>query len=356
MMHPLATEVGTSPPEKLLANEARLVSAINQIADPDFVPFFREAWRCYVSQAYNAALVSTWCAISRYIRTVVRNIGEEVFEQWFGKDYESLDLLGDEMLIETCKLRNILGLSDNIALFGWLNDFRKRRNNVVHGVVWEPAVLPSIVVDLAEEAIRNLFSRSVHEHALAVDTTTIYEMIKSRPKPFNQERMEKLVDAVTNQDGIENLCHRLVSLYVDGGAANLENVLLAWRAVYRRLTEVQRDGVIKHHIRDMARSLGLKASVREGSWLIETLLGHVESSEVQFLALLDIDLWMDPNLPQNDREGYWEIFCRFLKDELSRGEHGESGSNIPQKYFKKIRECAPEHYKEQVKELVGQLL
>ncbi|MBZ0161055.1 MAG: hypothetical protein K8G79_13145 [bacterium] len=351
----IPTEPATLPPAKLLENEARLVSSINQIADQDFIPFFREAWQCYVSRAYNATVVCIWCAISRYIRTVVRNIGEEVFELWFGKDYESLELLGDETLIEKCRLKNILGLSDP-ALFGWLSNFRKLRNDLVHGETWEPVATPAMVADLAQEAVRHLLGRSVEGWALAVDTTTIYEMIKSRRKPVNQERMENLVDAVTNPDDLQNLCHRLMSLYVSAEAANLGNVLLVWRVVYRRLNEAQRAKVIDHAIRYTAASLGLNARLCEEHWLIEAIPGNVGGSEEQFRAMLDVDLWMDPDLPDIYREGYWELFCWFLQEELRKTEIHEGGSNVPQRYFKQIRERAPEGFRERVKELVVQLL
>lgn len=355
MAQPIAAEPATFPRVKLLESEARLVSAINQIADPDFTPFFREAWQCYVSRAYNAAVVCIWCAISRYIRTVVRNIGEEVFELWFGKEYESIRLLGDETLIETCRSRNILGLSEP-ALFGWLNDFRNRRNDIMHGGTWEHVATPAMVADLAEEAVRKLFGRSVEAHALAVDTTTIFEMVKSRRKPVNQERTEKLVGAVTNQDDLQNFCHRLLSLYVSADAANPGNVLLVWRAVYRRLSEAQRATVIGHAIRSTARSVGLSATFCEERWLIEPLPGNVGGSEEQFRAMLDVDLWMDRDLPEIHREGYWELFFWFLQDELRKKETREGGSDIPPRYFRKIRESAPEKYRDRVRELVSQLL
>ncbi len=348
-----------TPPAHVLPleNEARLIAAINQVADPELAPYLREAWQCYTNQAYNSAIIWIWCAASCYIRSVVRRVGEDIFQFRLGVTYESLERVNDEQLIETCRAMGILGLSDSTR-FGWIDDFRMRRNDLAHGQ-WQEVATPNTVVDLAEGAVQNFLARSIRDHVLAVDTTTIYDMIRSRSSPVDPQRAEALSGAVTDQDNLLNFCHRLIGLYVSGEAANLENVRLVWRATYQRLDITQRETVIRRAIQDTARPLGLHARFDADRWLVD-LMPEEEArkvrSEERFRAMLDIGLWMDVDLPEIHREGYYEIFLRFLQDEVERKQTPEGGSDIPPRYFRRIREHAPERYMTRVNELVAQLL
>ena len=71
-----------SPPVLPLRDEARLVAAINSIADKEFVPYLQEAWHCFTGRAYHAAILCTWAAVSRYVKQAVENIplGEDLFK------------------------------------------------------------------------------------------------------------------------------------------------------------------------------------------------------------------------------------------------------------------------------------
>ncbi len=180
-----------------MENEARFISAINQIADLEFVPYLREAWLCYVSQTYNASLIWIWCAVSCYIRAVVQHVGEDLFRFHFDGAYESLERVNDEQLLETCRKMGLLGFLDP-ARFGWVNDFRTRRNDLAHGK-WNELATPKIVTDFAEGAVRNLLCRSVKEHDLSVDTATLYEFVKFYTSPLNEERAAALIILVTGE-------------------------------------------------------------------------------------------------------------------------------------------------------------
>jgi len=338
-----------------LETEARLIAAIHRVADAEFVPYLLEVWRCYTTHAYNSALVWLWCAASCYIREVVRHLGEDIFWLRFGETYESLERIHDDQLLEACRKMGILGLSDP-ARFGWISDFRTRRNDLAHGH-WNEATTPQVVADLAESAVENLLAVSVRDHALAVDTTTIYDLTRDYPRPIDEQRAAELIAAVVDPANLQEVCHRIVALYVAEDAANAESVRRVWRATYERLEYHQRLTVAQRLIRDMARSLGLGIERDEDGWAVTGMSeedAEKVRSERKFRALLDLDLWRDTDLEGIYHEGYYEVFLRLFQEEVKRRKTG-GGMEIPGRYFKEIRDRAPEKFKAQVNELNAQL-
>ncbi|MGH9803449.1 MAG: hypothetical protein ACRD82_24050 [Blastocatellia bacterium] len=367
-----------SASQPLLTLELRLAQSINRVKDPEFFPFLEEAWRCFNAQALNAACVWVYTAAICYVKALVKLVGEDIFEFRYlnpgqdaagkkrdtQKEYKGLNVIKDFEVIKVCEEMGMLNLRD-ATILNWVSKLRDKRNDLAHGHWNKPATVDE-VINFTEKAVTHFLAIPLDVRQTVVDIFTLRDFAKYANIPLTYERAQKLMPGV-NKD-IEKLCSDLLGDYLlkEADQVGIDNVKALWRASYGRLPDENQARIQKQVIGKMASFLSLKLTIRKiediDRWFVESRV--TESNEPvndwqeqreKFLRFIDLDLWVDRELPAEPKDAFYQIFQHFLQTEVQRQEDTGEYTDLPTRLLIKILVNSPNEYRSSIEQLKTKL-
>ncbi len=369
----MATDSANPPLVKnLLDLEARLATAINQVADAEFTPYLKEAWHCFNSGAQSATILCTWSAVSAYVKRAVLNValGKELFAFRCGnlkkKPHRSQDTeeeqgvvtktgelnwqsIGDTKMIETCREMGILRLDESHSVvYDWSITALKRRNEIAH----DPWALESSdefqareeVVQYVEGAVRHFLSTSVTKH-ISANVATILEFIRHQETEIPNEQRTALANGLVNPDDILFFYNGLYSTYRSPrDRNNKENAKAFLPLVYEKLGDRQCEIFANRGVEEMAHTVGYHAELRGNRWIYSQRCEKrgdqdvpIAPSEPEFSDLLALKIWTDRRLSIHHRKGFYKAIVHFLDWEIEE----KKTTDLSARQFNDLREFAP---------------
>ena len=362
--------------------EERLARAINRVADREFMVYFQEAWTCFVSRAYNSALVIIQTASSCYIKKFVERVAPDVFEYYHWRHIEkvekdtdsfstrenerqkippafsSLSRLNDSELIKICREAGILPFPSESMdeALDWYSRLRERRNALAHGE-WTDRSSPEEVTVAAENGMKYLFSFRLDSQRLALDAKIIIELVAYGHEVVEQSRAESLVVAVPESERL-TVIERLLDVYRSEEDLTRPRVYSINRirsfivAAIRMLSEQDRANCFKRLINLMGECSGVRLTLKNATWdksKRERFTGITEPCRNSFRRMVELRIWNQDDLPGVYRAGFYEAILHFF--DLDWGEHGEN-IGLPSNVLFQLKRRSPPEFRTRLEELM----
>lgn len=192
--------------------------------------YLEEAYRCFVGEAYNGAVVMTWNAAAYYLRQVVDTVSVALFRYNYTvlhgqAPHAELWRVNDNLFIQTCERAGIL-----CDVIPELDRLRDRRNDCAHpsGVF----VSEDEVVELAE-SVRHVLSRHARDERLT-NPASLREFV--RVASYQDARV--LADWV-REDLCSQLAHDLLTIFKREDR-DISGVIGLWRGLWNRVDDSTR--------------------------------------------------------------------------------------------------------------------
>jgi len=315
----------------------RIEIVIQSLHEPDVRCYLDEAFKCFTTEAYAAAIVMAWSATIAHLVHEANKIGLEVFQYAFSKEYPERkkipgkpeELVGDDdkAFVQVCNQMRCLRVASED-----LHRFRVRRNESAH-----PNNNPADEHD-AERFLRLCLTVVIRpaENVCILDNTLLVEYALDRGHSaativslvhpsYQVSAATKVMEAYLNNsgpeyDGLVSVWYRVWDLLTETDRNRLWRKLaievvraLKGRNEFRSCEEVARFIVWpapsqKHLYRDfIARQYihELKRKVQDG----------IFSSEDKEFAL-----WLYNKLPEGFQRQVVHLCTRWLVDRVKRGD------------------------------------
>lgn len=343
--------------------EEKLVTAINKIADPMFVPYLKEAWRCFNAGSYSAAVVLTWCAVMGYLHAIVDRVGKDIFSFHYGKKLDSLADISsvfDDEFIQVCRKMKILELNTNAQLLSWLNLFRRRRGELAHGK-WQIPALPEEAVKYIEDAVKFFLQTSFEAHRLSLTTNDIRDLAMKYQDKFDINRIIELIGLVADPENIpKNICHALLDDCRKEPPRNAETLRDIWHAFYAQINKENQSKIIEHAIRVMADTRGLRTRYQDGVWIIKDIFNEDDADlaplPIQhdgFWRLFRFHIWTRKDLSESEQNAFYAIIYAMLIDEIAQRQNRDPFLRLGEDY--RLAEYAPAQYQSMINQALNEL-
>lgn len=292
--------------------KARAHSALYDMVSP----YLDEAERCFRAEAYRAAIVMIWCAVSARLSQDVGRLGAEALLKT-DKDAEMLHVCSQQLKILTeiraKTLRRCLG----------------DRNNCAH-----PSDEP---YDAAKVIgyIRDV-TNAVLQHPLRIDSATFRKVMTMRGY-FSPEQARYLVTCLRLNKKSRRLPHTLLNLYFEPESDEdhlqiREKIALIWMVLKDHLTlsEQEQLAVMKRLADELRQSSGTRDSKSQAT----------EIAKLIFWEVIEQD-------PRSHAQ-----ICEYLLSEYERLEEERGGHGIDKGVLNRLKEHAPDSLQDRL----GQLL
>lgn len=346
-----------------LVREERLAKAINKIADPMFVPYLEEAWRCFNVGSYNGTIVWAWCAVMGYLYAIVDNTCKDIFSFHCGKKLDSLTDINsvlDDGFIQVCRKIKILDIDKNVQLSSWLNQFRRRRGELAHGK-WQIPALAEEAVKYIEDTVEFFLQTSFKQHRLNLTTNDIRDLAMKYRDEFDITRIAELISFVTDPENIaENICHVLLDDCRKENPRNMRTLRDIWHTSYAQINKENQSKIIEHAIRVMADAQGLRTRCQDGVWIVKAILDEdnadLTALPVQydgFWRLFRFYIWRRNDLSESEQNAFYAIIYAMLIDEITQRQNRDPFLKIGEDYM--IAEYAPAQYQSMINQALNEL-
>jgi hypothetical protein len=216
-------------PDKVLRQRFKAVA--NRAVEPLVRQYMEESYRCFVAEAFNAAVVMIWNAVACYLRQVVR-INQRI--TFFQHNYrvlynqnppDELWRINDNLFMQACERSGIL--SDVIPA---LDRPRDRRNHCAHPSGF--FVSASEALELAE-SISNVISCRFEDVCLT-EPAILKEFARTASRP--RRRSDSAVGSRGPVPAIgTTICLRFLNAMTD--VTNASGIIGMWRGLWNRVDE-----------------------------------------------------------------------------------------------------------------------
>jgi len=232
----------------------RFEAVVSSATEPLVHQYLEEAYRRFVAEAFNGAVVMTWNAVAYYFRQVVEAISVAFFQHNYRVLHnqnppDELWRINDNPFMQACHRSGIL--SDVIPV---LDHPRDCRNRCAH---------PSGVFVSANEALElaasivNIVSRRVEDERLTA-LAILREFARTANEPDGEAIAQWVQEALRPQ-----LAHDLLTIFErDDEVTNVSGIIGLWRGLWNRVDEATRqrlwnriERIVQNTLRDVERAL-----------------------------------------------------------------------------------------------------
>jgi hypothetical protein len=239
-------------PEEALRQ--RFEAVVNSATEPLVRQYLEEAYRCFMAEAFNAAVVMIWNAVAYYLRQVVESISVAFFQHNYRALHnqnppDELWRINDNLFMQACNRAGIL--SDVIPD---LDRLRDRRNHCAH----PSGIFVSVdeALELAE-SIGHVVSRRVAEERLT-NPAILREFARNASEP-DAEGIAKWVW----EDLCPQLAHDLLTIFErNDDVTDVSGIIGLWRGLWNRVDEADRqrlwdriERIVQNTLRDVDGAL-----------------------------------------------------------------------------------------------------
>ena len=217
-------------PDETLRRRFEVV--VQSTNEPMVHRYLEEAYRCFVAEAYNGAMVMVWNAVAYYLRQVVGTISMPLFEYNYTilhkqKPPAELWRINDNLFVQTCRRMGVL-----CDVIDCLERLRNCRNACAHpsGIF----VSPDETVELTE-GIRNVVSRQVTDEFLT-DAAILREFVRTASEQDGTAIARWAQDSLCRQ-----LAHDLLTIFSrNDEVKDISGIVGLWRELWSRLDDPSR--------------------------------------------------------------------------------------------------------------------
>jgi len=207
----------------------RFEAVINSATEPSVRQYLEEAYRCFVAEAFNGAIVMTWNAAAYYLRQVVEAISVAFFQYNYKVLHnqnppDELWRINDNPFMQACHRAGIL--SDVIPV---LDHPRDCRNRCAHpsGVF----VSANEALELAE-SIGHVVSHRVAKERLTAPAI-LREFARTASEPDGEAIAQWVQEALRPQ-----LAHDLLTIFErNDDVTDVSGIIGLWRGLWNRVDE-----------------------------------------------------------------------------------------------------------------------
>jgi hypothetical protein len=273
-------------PDKVLRQRFKAVT--NRAVEPLVRQYMEEAYRCFVAEAFNAAVVMIWNAVAYYLRQVVESISVAFFQHNYRVLHnqnppDELWRINDNLFMQACDRAGIL--SDVIPA---LDRPRDRRNHCAH----PSGIFVSVdeTLELAE-SISDVVSHRVAEERLT-KPAILREFARTASRPDGEAIAQWVQEALCPQ-----LAHDLLTIFErNDGVTDVSGIIGMWRGLWNRVDEAT-------HQRLWSRI----------ERIVQNTLSDVDNALRTPEELVRLIVWPDPNTKHPLRDRIGELFITWLE-------------------------------------------
>lgn len=273
----------------------RFERIVQNAGEPMVRRYMEEAYRCFVGEAYNGAVVMTWNAIAFYLRQVVEAVGVALFEHNFTvlhRQRPPADLwrINDDLFLQTCRRMGVL--SDAIDR---LDRLRNRRNDCAHptGIF----VSSDETLELAE-SVCDVISRQVVDERLT-DQAILREFVR-----IADQRDGETIAPWVREDLCPQLAHDLLTIFErDDEVSDASGIIGLWRGLWDRLDELTQQRLWGRIER-----------------IVEATLQEVETALRSPEEIVRLIIWPNPDDEHSSRDRVGQLFVEWLEQLAQSGE------------------------------------
>ncbi len=216
-------------PDPALAR--RIAAVVETTCEPDVRRYLEEAYKCFMAEAYSAAVVMAWNAVACHMRHVVEKIGEAFFAYHYsavhkGNPPKSMRDVHDSHLVTTCKRMGVLP-SDPVHIA--VDTLRNRRNDCAHptGLFASEEEL----VDLLDKLCIYL-RQSVSDVRLSPQAALEFIMDEEQ----NEQEILQIV-AWVHESHCEQLAHHMLTMFLTNEDVDTSRLEVLWKRLWERVDD-----------------------------------------------------------------------------------------------------------------------
>jgi hypothetical protein len=281
-------------PDEALSQRFEAVAQSAQ--DPLVRRYLEEAYRCFIAEAYNGAVVMAWNAVACYLRQVVQAISVALFEHNYRLLHNQnppgeLWRINDNLFIQTCQRMGALR-----EVIDRLDEPRNRRNDCAHptGVF----VLADETLELVE-SIREVVSRQVDNERLA-DRAILREFVR-----VAKEQEGRAITRWVQDDFCAQLAHDLLTMHLRNETIkDASGIAGLWRGLWSRIDDDQKRHLWNH----------LERAVQ--SVLQDEQETHLRTPE----DLVRLIVWPSPDEDHEARDRIGELYVEWFERLAESGD------------------------------------
>jgi len=284
-------------PDETLRRRFEVV--VQSANEPMVRQYLEEAYRCFVSEAYNGTVVMTWNAVAYYLRQVIEAISVALFEHNYTilhKQKPPVELwrINDNLFIQTCRRMGVL-----CDVIGCLDRLRDRRNDCAHpsGIF----VSPDETVELAE-SVRAVVARQVMDERLT-DIAILQKFVWTVSEQNGTAIARWVQDTLCPQ-----LAHNLLKIFSSNDEVeDVSGIVGLWRELWNRL-----DDPIKQRLWDRIERT------------VQTMLQEGEEATLRTPEeLVRFIVWPHPDDEHQSRDRIGQMLVEWLERLAQSGEFRE---------------------------------
>jgi len=232
----------------------RFEAVVNSATEPLVRQYLEEAYRCFVAEAFNGAVVMTWNGVAYYFRKLVEAISVAFFQYHYKVLHnqnppDELWRINDNPFMQACHRAGIL--SDVIPD---LHPLRERRKDCAH----PSGIFVSVdeALELAE-SIGHVVSRRVAEERLT--NPAILREFARTASELGGEAIARWVQ----EDLCPQLAHDLLTIFErNDEVTDVSGIIGLWRELWNRVDEATQqrlwdriERIVQNTLRDVDRAL-----------------------------------------------------------------------------------------------------
>lgn len=278
------------------ALQQRFEAVVNSATEPLVRQYLEEAYRCFVAEAFNGAVVMTWNAVAYYLRQVVEAISVAFFQYNYRVVHnqnppDELWRINDNLFMQACNRAGIL--SDDVIRA--LDHPRDRRNRCAHpsGIF----VSANEALELAE-SIGNIVSRRVEDERLTTLAT-----LREFARIANDRGGEPIAQWV-QEDLRPQLAHDLLTIFErNDDVTDVSGIIGLWRGLWNRVDEVTQQR--------------LWCRIEK---IVQNTLSDVDNALRTTEELVRLIVWPAPDAECSPRDRIGELFVVWLEGLVQSGQ------------------------------------
>ena len=273
----------------------RFEAVVNSAAEPLVRQYLEEAYRCFVAEAFNGAMVMTWNAVAYYLRQVVKAISVGLFRHSYKVLHEKeapedLALINDNLFMQACNRAGIL-----CDVIPDLDRLRERRNDCAH----PSGIFVSVdeALELAE-SIGHVVSRRVAEERLT--NPAILREFARTASELGGEAIARWVQ----EDLCPQLAHDLLTIFErNDEVTNGSGIIGLWRELWNRVDEATQQRLWDRIER-----------------IVQNMLCDVDRALRTPEELVRLIVWPAPDAECPPRDRIGELFVTWLEGLAQSGQ------------------------------------
>ncbi len=294
---------------------------IQSLQEPEVCRYLDQASKSFSAGAYDAAIVMAWSATVAHLIREVNQIGPEVFQYGFRKEYSDRkkvpsspeELVGDDdrAFIQVCQQMRFLRVAS-----ADLHRFRDRRNKSAHPTS-EPADEDDArkCLDLCLEVV----SHPAQDVCVLDDALLVDYALK------NGSSAEVIVGLVHPEYRL-SAATRLLETYISNSGPEYDALVSIWRRLWNLLTEADRQALWPRAIDEVTRVLEGRNDFRSGEDIARFIV------------------WPSPDEEHLHRDAIVERCIHYLKSKVRDGSFSDEDKEFALWLYDRV----PTHFQVQI--------